>query len=410
MKRGDMRILWMSNAPFVPTGYGTVTKNVCYRLLQRGYNVATINFYGHEGVVLELNGLKQYPKAFDLLGKDAAELAIADFNPDVFITLFDCWVGHEWLDRLHSCWCPYTPVDHYPIPPPVERIARKAYAVISMSKYGETQLNNVGISNVYIPHGVDTKTFYPMEDKTTCKTWTGMLSRQDKFSKHVGAKDFGADSFVVGVNAANKGPRKDFPRMMTAFKLFLEQNPDAKKDARLYFHTWIRGVMQGYHLDDLGKEMGLLEHMRWTPIIKMHCGLAEQQLNVVYNSFDVFLNLAQGEGFGLPLIEAQACGVPCIATNFTSMTELVKGHGWLIPIKDLHYSPLNAQYAFADEWKTAEAIAHAYNHPRTLKKHARNSHLFASAFYDYERCILPLWSDFLDSILVDRMTVCELKT
>ena len=39
------------------------------------------------------------------------------------------------------------------------------------------------------------------------------------------------------------------------------------------------------------------------------------------------------EGFGIPVIEAQACGTPVITTNFTAMPELT-GAGWLVEGQD----------------------------------------------------------------------------
>jgi glycosyltransferase involved in cell wall biosynthesis len=36
-----------------------------------------------------------------------------------------------------------------------------------------------------------------------------------------------------------------------------------------------------------------------------------------------------GEGFGIPVIEAQACGTPVIVSNFTAQPELV-GDGWAV--------------------------------------------------------------------------------
>ena len=49
----------------------------------------------------------------------------------------------------------------------------------------------------------------------------------------------------------------------------------------------------------------------------------------LYSSFDVLLNCSRGEGFGLPVVEAQACGTPVIVGNWTSMTELFFD-GWLV--------------------------------------------------------------------------------
>src|SRR4029077_19819242 len=48
-----------------------------------------------------------------------------------------------------------------------------------------------------------------------------------------------------------------------------------------------------------------------------------------YASMDVLLNAAMGEGFGLTVLEAQACGVPAIVTDFTAMSE-VCGAGWKV--------------------------------------------------------------------------------
>lgn len=389
----------MSNAPFGPTGYGTVTKNVCYRLLKVGYNVATLNYWGHSGRVLTLDGLKQYPNAFEMYGQDAAKFGVYDFKPHVFITLFDCWIGRGWLPNVHPRWCVYTPVDHYPLMTPTFNVVRHAYRIIAMCQYAQDQFKQAGLESTLIPHGVESEVFKPLPDKAACKQWVGELSRRDDFVEQHGAATFDEDCFVVGVNAANKGDRKNFHGMMRAFKIFLEQNPDARKDARLYLHTWVRMFPEAYtFLDDAAREIGVLPWVRWTPVVKMWTGLDEAQMNVLYNSFDVFINLAAGEGFGIPLIEAQAAGVPCVASDFTAMTELVQDHGWLVPVKELHYTPLNAMQCSADEWKAAEALGEAYNDTAKREKYGKISRFFASSLYDYEKCILPRWIDFLDEI------------
>ena len=43
----------------------------------------------------------------------------------------------------------------------------------------------------------------------------------------------------------------------------------------------------------------------------------------------MLLNASMGEGFGLTVLEAQACGVPAIVTDFTAMSE-VCGAGWKV--------------------------------------------------------------------------------
>jgi glycosyltransferase involved in cell wall biosynthesis len=49
----------------------------------------------------------------------------------------------------------------------------------------------------------------------------------------------------------------------------------------------------------------------------------------MYSAMDVLLNPSYGEGFGVPIVEAQACGTPVIVTDWTAMSELC-GAGWLV--------------------------------------------------------------------------------
>jgi SAM-dependent methyltransferase len=85
---------------------------------------------------------------------------------------------------------------------------------------------------------------------------------------------------------------------------------------------------------------------------KMIIGVRSEQLAQFYNSFDVFLLPSKGEGFGIPIVEAQSCGVPVITTNCTAQPELVGG-GWLI--KDL-YPIWTAQGSWQFECKPEEIV------------------------------------------------------
>jgi len=58
----------------------------------------------------------------------------------------------------------------------------------------------------------------------------------------------------------------------------------------------------------------------------------EHMMPMLYNSADVFVHTAEYEGFGLPILEAMACGTPIVASNKASIPEILGNGGYLIDI------------------------------------------------------------------------------
>lgn len=56
----------------------------------------------------------------------------------------------------------------------------------------------------------------------------------------------------------------------------------------------------------------------------------EIDMPYLYNACDLFLHTSLYEGFGLPVLEAMACGCPVISSNSASLPEIVKGAGILL--------------------------------------------------------------------------------
>src|SRR5262249_54349142 len=70
---------------------------------------------------------------------------------------------------------------------------------------------------------------------------------------------------------------------------------------------------------------GFLEHVRELGLesdITITGYVAEEQLVGLYQGADVFVYASLYEGFGLPIVEAMACGAPVIASNVASMPEV----------------------------------------------------------------------------------------
>jgi glycosyltransferase involved in cell wall biosynthesis len=111
----------------------------------------------------------------------------------------------------------------------------------------------------------------------------------------------------------------------------------------------------------------------------------------LYSSFDVLLNPSMGEGFGVPILEAQACGVPAIVTDFSAMTE-VCGAGWKVKGRS-HWTGQASWMAVPDVGEIVEALEECYGAStkdrEALSKRARLHALDYSHTKVFEEHMLP---------------------
>jgi FkbM family methyltransferase len=312
-----LRIISHSNAPFVGTGYGVQNALNIRAWKALGHKVIAANFYGNQGAPLNADDVLMLPTSKDAYGND---VLIADFkrwNADITITLIDAWIFNPQVTSQIK-WVPYFPVDTDPLPPIVAQILRTAFKPIAYSKFGVEKCVEAGISVEYVPHGVDTKAFAPM-DKSEARKMLKM----------------GEEQFLVSIVAANKGTpsRKCFDQQIRAFAEFNKRHPNSV----LYLHTDMRG---GYDGEDVGRiiEMAGIPPscIATPPEYEFMRGMIDQAyMRRVYCASDVLLNATRGEGFGVPIIEAMACGTPAIVTDATAMPELVDaGAGYKVAVAD----------------------------------------------------------------------------
>ena len=65
-------------------------------------------------------------------------------------------------------------------------------------------------------------------------------------------------------------------------------------------------------------------------------GLSIPDLIKVYNLFDLYVQYAICEGFGMPQVEAAGCGVPIAAVNYSAMADVLKfTKGYPIDVKNV---------------------------------------------------------------------------
>lgn len=306
-----MKIIWHSNAPWNSSGYGVQTALFVPRIASLGHEVIISAPYSFGGSVLGWEGFKVLPCVRDAAGNDVITRNYEFYEADLMITLCDVFgllKSAKDLSGLNVAH--WFPVDTNPLGEGDVTVLREGGGVpIAMSRFGERILRYDGANPMYAPHAVDTEVFSP--------------GSKELFRETVA--NAGEGTFVIGICAMNRDPnRKGFSEQFLAFSRFHARHPDSL----LAVHS----VPVGSHLNlySLAARLGIGKWVSFPDAYPYDTGMiTREQLATWYRGLDVLSMCSYGEGFGLPLIEAQSCGIPVVTTDGSAMSELC-GTGWLV--------------------------------------------------------------------------------
>jgi glycosyltransferase involved in cell wall biosynthesis len=376
-----------SNTPGMPTGYGNQAKLLVERLLRHGINVAALSNYGLEGAksTLDIAGKKipHYPRGLTPYSIDVMPVWTQDFANQhsdlktVLFTLYDVWVYNQlkYDDTIVS----WVPLDHITLPPGVrEFLIRENVKPITMSPHGQRQLESMGIQSTYIPHAIDTKVYKPT------LTFGGKPTRE-----FMGVPE---GAFLVGMVAANKANgqihRKAFAENLLAFALHQKKYPDSY----LYIHSEPSRAYNGFGLDVLIKMAGIpKDNVLFPDPYQLRTGYSETEMAAFYTAFDALLSTSYGEGFGIPTMEAQACGTRVITSNYAASADLASEDSWKVDGQAFWDEPQSSFFMIPSVNGIVAALDKAYNAERGTSQKAID---FASQF-DVEKVWNERWMPFL---------------
>jgi glycosyltransferase involved in cell wall biosynthesis len=384
-----MRLSWLSNAPWSPTGYGQQTALFGERLVKAGHPLAVISNYGHQGTPMNWKGIQVFGNSFHPYCMDIMHMHSRNFKADIMFTLLDLQVM-EVNALFGTKWAAWFPVDHATIPPAIFERLQFADIRITMSKSASVEMDKTGMEYSYIPCGVDTEIFKPLDR---------VASRE--------AMQFPLDKFIVGMVAMNKGnpSRKAFQQTIAAFAALQAKH----KDCVLYLHTLdglrgpdmvnlisfcrALGLKIGYAFLDSAKDADVI----FADQYGLSIGYEPAMMAQLYNSMDVHCLVTMGEGFGIPILEAQACGTPVIVGDWTSMPELCFS-GWKVDKKDAEmiYTPLEAFQYLPHPGAIAEKLEAAYQ-MRGNNDYRKRAQAGAQ-LYDADRVFERHWLPVLEKI------------
>lgn len=336
------KIMWHSCAPWAPSGYGTQTAVWAQKLTEMGHEVIISSYWGLSGSSTTWNGITVLPGWGSNYCTSSLSGHFRSIQPDLVITLSDIWVLDPNLIKEMPV-AHWLPSDCRPMSLADKGIVDHTGAqLIAMSHFGHDRFRSAGYNPLYVPHGINTEVFAPSPNREELREKAGI-----------------ADNFVIGINAANNDAiRKAIPEQMLAFAKFLKTRPDAI----LALHSNV-SESGGQDLEVLAENLGITDRIRVVDQYRYASGfVSPQDLADWYSMIDVLSACTYGEGFGLPIIEAQACGTPVITTEASSMTELnplgisVKGKPfWNGVHKGWWISPFPGEIADAYDWHSRNA-------------------------------------------------------
>jgi glycosyltransferase involved in cell wall biosynthesis len=269
------------------------------------------------------------------------------FRADAVISLYDVWALPPNSRRLMGVpWIAMTPVDAAPVSNHMAERLRNVDYIIAYSQFGQREIEKAGFRCHYIPHSIDTDIFSP-GNKAQAREEYG----------------FPQDRYVVTIVAANKGfpARKAWAEMLRAFEIFRQDHPEAM----LYCHTTKQPFGsggEGIYFDQLIKRVGIPEDSIAFPNqAALAIGIPDEDMAQIYRSSDVLLLASMGEGFGLPIIEAQACGCPVITQACSAMTELTHNGISIEPWQEMWIPQLNYDWQVPDVGMIYHALGDIYD-------------------------------------------------
>jgi glycosyltransferase involved in cell wall biosynthesis len=271
-------------------------------------------------------------------------------EPDIYVGIEDIWAFNGWW---HKPWWNkissviHTTIDSLPIIGMAKEAAKKTKEFYVWAKFAEREMETLGNGHVKNLHGTfDTDNFFklPSERKLEIRRENGIVD----------------GAFVIGFVFRNQ-LRKSVPQLLDGFSKFLKKAPNAY----LYLHTcWSEAPNSSWDIPTLIKNFGIDPAKVLTTYVCSKCGtyyirpfcgerldcptcqskesvntassvagVSEQDLNEIYNVFDVLAHPFTSGGQEIPIQEAKLVELITLVTNYSCGDEYCLPSNGGIPLE-----------------------------------------------------------------------------
>lgn len=162
------------------------------------------------------------------------------------------------------------------------------------------------------------------------------LANQEKDKKVL--KKYGIDKKYI-LSAGTIEPRKNYPTLIKAFNYIKHNNNDFNYRLVIVGRT-------GWKSEATYRERELSPYKDDILFIGR---VSDKELVQIYNQAEIFVYPSLFEGFGLPPVEAMSCGLPVIASDSSSLKEVVGNAGIQVPSEDYREISKQILYVLKNE-------------------------------------------------------------
>ena len=308
---------------------------------------------------------------------------------DIILSLTDDYRVLDWITHPPGIpWIRYTVYDGDPLPWPWQPLMGMSATVAASPYTGLVIRNRVpGWDPVVIPHAVDSTWFIPPS-----------LEEKREAQQRLSGQTSGWVVSYVGRGSSRKNPL-----------LFFEMAQRLARDPAMHFIVRMPEYDEG-DVDWLEAvdRFGLYGRVTWITSANPMIGVDPSILRDVYWASDMLLHPAASEGFGLPLIEARACGIPAICSDFSAMTDWAGSQELVPPIGYIYQGPYQIRQAVPD---TGAMVRKVREWSRNRAKyHAVQSKLAAQIQATAPEVVEAMWVQHWDQLVADAERACRVPT
>lgn len=343
----DKKILFISDASQEGSGYMNISVNLAIGLAKRGYDLKWIGLgykgqqHYHPFSILPCNNFNEINGEYHNM--------VLMWKPDITVCTLDIHMQERILRQVATEKTPQPPylgifpVEGDPLSMEWALTLSQMQGRMCISQFGTEECAKAGVEADYIQIGIDTEAWrFPQPEEK--------LALREAFG-------FEKDDLII-LTVADNQERKN---LSSALKIVADLEQRLKKPVK-YIMVTREFQPTGWRLRTLAQEFG------YSNLTVFERGLSFKDLLGVYFMADIFLITSKAEGLCMPVLEAQATGLPVFGTDCTALTELLcDGKGVLLPVEFIHRDVFgNSRRYFIDEKVSVDILEELLKEPAIL--------------------------------------------